>query len=169
VKQTIQFEKSYGNGGSSLYLRKIYQERDRLIVILEVKHASGGPLVVRQKSLNLTIELIDAHRKLPVNIFIIDPRASDEVNGQKCATYVQSIDLINIQKNACCLYNGEYAVRSKRFYSDGNRSVEEKVYTHIIEGEISEQTVTTSVRRSIFNHLQQPETGSNSYSGCTLS
>lgn len=120
MKQNIKVNTTLGGGCYSLYLRQVYEEFRRIVVILETYEPDMTTLEVLQISANLNVETNNV-RVLPVVFFNI---LSDNRNLEKIkklsSTTLPSEHQITIKDQAVCLYDGRIQLgRSTILIKDG--------------------------------------------------
>lgn len=124
MKQLIQFKMSLPDSSYDLCLRKVYEEDDRLVVILEIEQEGGGFCAIQDMSLNLVIDLAKSVQKLPVTYFVVQD-IQEEIESirkhqpdwspwwLKTVNHVQSDKSITISNRATCLYDGKLMIPSQ--------------------------------------------------------
>lgn len=62
---------SLSNSSYDLFLRKIYEESDQLVVILEIENEGCSFSAIQNMSLDVIIDLAESTQKLPVAYFVV--------------------------------------------------------------------------------------------------
>jgi len=155
MKQLIQFKMSLPDSSYDLFLRKVYEESDRLVVILEIEQGGGdlGFCAIQDMLLNLTINLARSTQKLPVTYFVVQDIQKQIENIRKHqpdwspwwlekVNHVQSDNSITISDRATCLYDGKLTVPSEGYYGY------QIIYGYAIKGTVRTESATTQARVS---------------------
>lgn len=122
----------------SLYLRQLYQEDNRLVVILEIEQRKGGCFsMVEEKLLNLSIDTTNCNHELPATYFVVQDIEMEQ--GQPIPWWLKNVNHVCSDKEIplfdekTCIYNGKLKVPNQ-FHPE---------HYEILEGQAIKRTISS--------------------------
>lgn len=138
--QELKIRKIFNDSSYKLLLREIYEETEKLVVLLVIEEDKSGfaDLAFQRVAVDLKVELKTSTQVLPVTYLFMES-IKDEPNstlpGSEERNSVKSKESLGINADATCLYKGRLNIPT--LFAEG---MQPKVF-EIIDGDASEVVI----------------------------